>query len=57
VNNSDLSKKPKILMITGELDFGGVETAAKDRLVALREVGYEIEAACFNKFGGRFSSL
>jgi glycosyltransferase involved in cell wall biosynthesis len=51
VNNSNLSKKPKILMITGELDFGGVETATKDRLVALREVGYEIEAACFNKFG------
>lgn len=36
-------------MITPELDFGGVETAARDRAVALREIGYEIELACFHK--------
>jgi glycosyltransferase involved in cell wall biosynthesis len=36
-------------MITPELDFGGVETAARSRAVALREIGYEIELACFDK--------
>lgn len=38
-------------MVVPELDFGGVETALRDRANALREIGYEIEAACFHKFG------
>ncbi|HEX8265028.1 MAG TPA: glycosyltransferase family 4 protein [Pyrinomonadaceae bacterium] len=45
------SHQPKILMVVPELDFGGVETAVRDRAVALREVGYEIETACLHKFG------
>lgn len=38
-------------MVTPELNFGGVETAVENRATALREVGFEIEAACFHKFG------
>ncbi|MDQ4121012.1 MAG: glycosyltransferase family 4 protein [Acidobacteriota bacterium] len=45
------ARRPKILMITPELDFGGVETAVRDRAVGLREVGYEVEIACFWKLG------
>jgi glycosyltransferase involved in cell wall biosynthesis len=36
-------------MVTPELDFGGVETAVRDRAVALRELGYQVEMACFHK--------
>lgn len=43
--------KPKILMVSTELDFGGVETAVRDRAIALRKAGYTIEIACLHKLG------
>ncbi len=45
------AQKPKILLISTELDFGGVETAVHDRALALREVGYTVDIACLNKLG------
>lgn len=38
-------------MVTPELNFGGVETAVRDRAAALREIGYGVATACFHKSG------